>query len=43
MGRPQEGRAQIEQALELDPHNARFLGNLGVQMLWERQYDEAIA
>ncbi len=43
MGRPQEGRAQIERALELDPLNAFFRGVYGWQLMIMRQYNDAIA
>jgi tetratricopeptide (TPR) repeat protein len=42
MGRLEEGRVQIERALELDPFNPLFRGMNGYGLLCERRYAEAI-
>ena len=42
-GHPEEAKAETERALELDPHNYFNQWVLGLQLLWQRQYDEAIA
>ena len=43
MSRPQEARAQMERALELDPHNAFFQWVFDFELLLQRHYEEAIA
>jgi serine/threonine protein kinase/Flp pilus assembly protein TadD len=40
--RPEEGRLQIEKALELDPLNILFKGFYGMTLMYERRYDVAI-
>ena len=43
IGRPEEGRAEIERVIQLDPYNSTFQGFLGLQLYHTRQYDAAIA
>jgi tetratricopeptide (TPR) repeat protein len=43
LGRPDEAMAQIERALELDPFNSLFQSLYGLDLLFVRRYDEAIA
>ncbi|MBZ5561642.1 MAG: winged helix-turn-helix domain-containing protein [Acidobacteriia bacterium] len=43
MQRPQEAKAQIERALELDPLNPRIQYWFGLHLMFSRQYDAAIA
>lgn len=43
MGRPKEAMAQIERALELDPFNALFQALYGMDLMYARRYDDAIA
>jgi tetratricopeptide (TPR) repeat protein len=43
LGRPKEAMAQIERALELDPLNALFQAIYGMDLMYARRYDEAIA
>jgi TolB-like protein/Tfp pilus assembly protein PilF len=42
MERPEEGRAQMERALELDPFNLMFRAVNGMLLCWERRYADAI-
>jgi len=42
MGRTDEARAQIERALELDPHNPLIRSFNGYRLLYERRYAESI-
>jgi tetratricopeptide (TPR) repeat protein len=42
-GRPEEGMAQIERAVELDPHNSFSQGIYGINLMWVGRYDDAIA
>ena len=42
MGRPDEAMVQIERALELDPFNAKIQAFYGFDLLFLRQYDDAI-
>jgi serine/threonine-protein kinase len=42
MGRPEEAMTQIKRALELDPFNVIIQGFYAVDLLFMRQYDEAI-
>ena len=42
MGRTDEARAQIERALELDPHNPLIRSFNGYRLLFERRYAESI-
>ncbi len=42
LGRPEEGAAQIERALELDPLNPLFQGLYGVQLSIAHRYEDAI-
>jgi len=41
-GRLNEAKAQIRQALDLEPDSAQFNGNLADILYYDRQYDEAI-
>jgi TolB-like protein/Flp pilus assembly protein TadD len=43
LGRPKEARAEMNRALALDPFNALFRAASGVDFLYERRYDDAIA
>ena len=43
LGRPKEAMAQIERALELDPLNALFQAIYGMDLMYARRYDDAIA
>lgn len=43
LGRPKEAMAQIERALELDPLNALFQAVYGMDLMYARRYDDAIA
>jgi TolB-like protein/Flp pilus assembly protein TadD len=43
LGRPEEGLANAQRAVELDPLNPRRLVILGQQYYWMRRYDDAIA
>ncbi len=43
MGRPEEAMAQIQRALELDPLNALFRAIYGMDLMYARRYDDAIA
>jgi len=43
LGRPEEAIAQIERALELDPLNALFQAIYGMDLMYVRRYDDAIA
>ena len=40
--RPEEGRAQIERALTLDPFNALFRAFYGFDLFYERKYSDSI-
>ena len=42
-GHPKEAMAQIERALELDPLNALFQAIYGMDLMYARRYDDAIA
>ncbi len=43
MKRPQQAQVEIARALELDPFNALFNAQSGVNLLCVRRFDEAIA
>jgi tetratricopeptide (TPR) repeat protein len=43
LGRPKEAMAEIERALELDPLNALFQAIYGMDLMYARRYDDAIA
>jgi serine/threonine-protein kinase len=43
LGRPKEATAQIERALELDPLNSLFRALYGMDLMYARRYDDAIA
>jgi serine/threonine-protein kinase len=43
MKRPREAAEQAERALELDPLNVLFKGLYGMDLMYARRYDEAIA
>jgi len=42
-GRREEGRAQMDSALALDPFNNLFRGMNGFLLYWDRRYEDAIA
>ena len=43
MRRPEEAMVQIERALELDPFNPLFQAIYGMDLMYERRYDDVIA
>ena len=43
LGRPKEAMAQIERALEVDPFNSLFQALYGMDLMYARRYDDAIA
>jgi TolB-like protein/tetratricopeptide (TPR) repeat protein/predicted Ser/Thr protein kinase len=43
LGRPKEATAQIERVLELDPLNSLFQALYGMDLMYARRYDDAIA
>ncbi len=42
-GRPEEGKVQIERALELDPLSSLFQALYGMDLLYAHRYDDAVA